>query len=146
MSGPQRPNGPAVRGTPQAVLRSALLRLFNRIAEAQDEDDVCRGMVASLHDTAFGFDAVGLLLSGTASFEPALKATAGEFDGADRSRSEVKLPLRIDHSVIGELVVQRGAGRAFDQGDLEIVGAAANQAGIAIGRVRLLATERRRIA
>ena len=142
-----RPDPPSLpRGAAPALLRSALLRLSNRIAESADEDDVCQAVVESLHDTAFGFDAVGLVLTGVSSVRSTLKAAAGAFDESDQSRSEVRLPLAIEHSVIGELIVQRGPGRAFDQGDLEIVAAAANQAGIAVGRVRLLATERRRIA
>jgi PAS domain S-box-containing protein len=140
-----RPDGPG-RGTAPALLRSALLRLSNRIAESPDEDSVCRAVAESLHDAAFGFDSVALVLSGATSVRPVLRAAAGTFDESDRSRSEVRLPLTIDHSVIGELIVQRGPGRAFDQGDLEIVAAAANQAGIAIGRARLLATERLRLA
>jgi PAS domain S-box-containing protein len=54
--------------------------------------------------------------------------------------------LRIEQSAIGEVVVQRAGGHAFEQGDLEILAAAANQAGIAIGRTRLLAAERGRLA
>jgi PAS domain S-box-containing protein len=127
-------------------LRSALLGLSNRIAEAQDEDEVCRSTVESLRHEAFGFDGVGLYLVGATAFEPTLRAKAGDFGAGDRARSELKLPLRIDQNAIGELVVQRGGGRAFEQGDLEILAAAANQTGIAIGRARLLTTERQRIA
>ena len=144
MSGP-RPDA-VKRGMAPAVLRSALLKLFNRIAESADEDDVCRAVVDSLHDVAFGFDAVGLVLTGATNARSMLVAAAGPFAETEGERAEVRLPLAIDHSVIGELIVQRGVGREFDQGDIEIVAAAANQAGIAIGRMRLLATERRRIA
>ena len=147
MKGDRRPAAsPAPRGVTPALLRGALLRLSNRIAEARDEDDVCRSVVESLSDAAFGFDAVGLFLAGASAFEPALRASTGGYGPADESRSELKFPVRIDHSAIGELVVQRSGGRAFEQGDLEILGAAANQAGIAIGRARLLAAERRRVA
>jgi PAS domain S-box-containing protein len=128
-----------------AQMRSALLGLSTQIAEAQDEEAVCRSVVGALHNEIFGFDGVGIFLAGTASFEPALKASAGEFAGAGGSVSELKIPLRIDQSAIGELVVRRGRGRAFDKGDLEILGAAANQTSIAIGRARLLAAERHRI-
>jgi PAS domain S-box-containing protein len=129
-------------------LRSALLALSTRIAEAQDEDAVCRAVVESLCHEAFGFDGVGLYLAGATAFEPALRASAGAFspDASGDARSELKLPLRIDESAIGEVVVQRPSGRAFEQGDLEILSAAANQAGIAIGRTRLLAADRQRIA
>ncbi|HLB54126.1 MAG TPA: GAF domain-containing protein, partial [Gemmatimonadales bacterium] len=58
--------------------------------------------------------------------------------------AELRLPLRVDQSAIGELVVQRAGSGAFEQGDLEIMAAAATQASIAIGRVRLLTAERHR--
>jgi hypothetical protein len=128
------------------LLRSALLGLSNRIAEAQNEDDVCRSVVESLRHEAFGFEGVGLYLAGATAFEPALRARGGDFQIGEVSRSELKLPLRIDQNAIGEVVVQRAGGRAFEQGDLEILAAAANQAGIAIGRTRLLAADRQRLA
>ena len=129
-------------------LRSALLALSNRIAEAQDEDAVCRAVVESLCHGAFGFDGVGLYLAGATAFEPALRASAGAYVPGDGARAELRLPLRIDQNAIGEVVVQRAGtrGGAFEQGDLEILAAAANQAGIAIGRTRLLAADRQRIA
>jgi PAS domain S-box-containing protein len=125
-------------------MRSALLGLSTSIAEAQDEDQICLSVVEALHDAAFGFDGVGIFLAGATNFEPALKASAGDFGLERESYSELKLPLRIDHSAIGELVVQRARGAAFDKGDLEIVAAAANQASIAIGRARLIHAERHR--
>ena len=128
------------------LLRSALLGLSNRIAEAQNEDDVCRSVVESLRHEAFGFEGVGLYLAGSTAFEPALRARGGDFQIGDMTRSELKLPLRIDQNAIGEVVVQRAGGRAFEQGDLEILAAAANQAGIAIGRTRLLEADRQRLA
>ncbi|HET9708755.1 MAG TPA: GAF domain-containing protein [Gemmatimonadales bacterium] len=130
------------------LLRSALLGLSNRIAESQNEDDVCRSVVESLRHEAFGFEGVGLYLIGATggAFESALRAQAGAFATPAAGRSELRLPLRIDQSAIGELAVQRAGGQAFEQGDLEILAAAANQAGIAIGRTRLLAAERNRLA
>jgi PAS domain S-box-containing protein len=146
---PAKPLAPGAQATRAAPLRSALLALSNRIAEAQDEDEVCRAVVESLRDDTFAFDGVGLYLAGATAFEPSLRARAGSFaaggEGGD-AHSELKLPLRIDQSAIGEVVVQRAGGRAFEQGDLEILAAAANQAGIAIGRTRLLAADRQRIA
>lgn len=129
-------------------LRSALLALSNRIAESQHEDDVCRSVVECLRHEAFGFDGVGLYLVGTTggALEPTLRAQAGAFETRADGRSELRLPLRVDQSAIGELAVQRAPGRAFEQGDLEILAAAANQAGIAVGRARLLAAERQRLA
>jgi len=124
-------------------MRSALLRLSTRIAEAQTEDDVCRGVAAGLRHAAFGFDGVGVYLAGTERFEPGLRASAGAFQEA-ASAVELRIPLLINQSAIGELVVQRAGASAFGQGDLEILGAAANQASIAIARARLLDAERHR--
>ncbi|MCZ6754525.1 MAG: GAF domain-containing protein [Gemmatimonadetes bacterium] len=130
-------------------MRSALLNLSTRIAEAQGEDEVCGSVVEALHHRAFGFDAVGLFLAGTAVFEPVLRASAGPFGtgdgGGGESVSEMKLPLRVDQSAIGELVVQRSQNHSFTQGDMEILAAAAHQAGMAIARTRLLASERQRV-
>ncbi|HEX7024614.1 MAG TPA: GAF domain-containing protein [Gemmatimonadales bacterium] len=136
--------GHAAEGAQPGVMRSALLRLSTRIAESQDEERICHGVAEGLMHPVFGFDGVGIFLAGTEVFEPALKASAGRF-GKDRAGvSELRLPLRVDQSAIGELVVQRSGSGAFDQGDLEILAAATTQASIAIGRVRLLAAERRR--
>ncbi len=126
------------------AMRSALLRLSTRIAESQDEAQICQGVVEGLMHPVFGFNGAGMFLAGTDAFEPTLKASAGQY-GEDRAGlSELRLPLRVDQSAIGELVVQRAGSGAFNQGDLEILTAATTQASIAIGRVRLLAAERRR--
>ena len=130
--------------TAPAALRSALLRLSTRIAESADEDSICRGVAEGLLHPAFGFDGVGVFLAGTESFEPALRASAGSFAPGRAEVAELRLPLRVDQSAIGELVVQRAGSGAFEQGDLEIMAAAATQASIAIGRVRLLTAERHR--
>jgi PAS domain S-box-containing protein len=61
------------------------------------------------------------------------------------SGSEVDVPLRVDGRTIGVLVVESTDPNAFSAEDFEILTAAANQASIAIGRVRLLAEERRRV-
>ncbi len=58
--------------------------------------------------------------------------------------SEVDVPLMINKRLVGVLVVESNQPHAFDDDDLEILTAAANQAGIAIGRARLLAAERQR--
>jgi PAS domain S-box-containing protein len=58
--------------------------------------------------------------------------------------SEVDVPLQINRRLVGVLVVESNRPRAFGPDDLEILTAAANQAGIAIGRARLLAAERQR--
>ena len=62
------------------LLRSGLLGLSNRIAEAQNEDDVCHSLVESLRHEAFGFEGVGLYLAGADAFEPTLRACAGAFE------------------------------------------------------------------
>ncbi len=58
--------------------------------------------------------------------------------------SEVDIPLRIDGDTIGVLVVESDTRDAFDEDDFEILGAAADQAAIAIARAQLLDAERRR--
>jgi PAS domain S-box-containing protein len=60
------------------------------------------------------------------------------------SGSEVDVPLTVDGRTIGVLVVESAETEAFSEEDLEILGAAAQQAGIAIGRARLLEAERQR--
>ncbi len=125
-------------------MRSALLALSTRIAEAQDEKQVYREVVEALRSEAFGFDGVGLYTAGASTFEPALRASAGAFQPGDPSVSELRLPLRVGQSAIGELVVHRARNGIFDSADLEILRAAANQAAVAIGRARLLAAEKQR--
>ncbi len=56
---------------------------------------------------------------------------------------EVDVPLLIDGKAIGVLVVESETPNAFDRDDLEILGAATNQAGIAIARARLAHEQRR---
>ena len=126
------------------ALRSALLRLSTRIAESKDEDEVCRAVVEGLLNPSFGFEGAGIYLAGTASFDPQLRASAGTLMGEEGTTARLRLPLKVDHSTIGELVAERASGEAFDQGDMETLAAAANQASIAIGRARLLAAERQR--
>jgi len=126
------------------ALRSALLRLSTRIAESKDEDEVCRAVVDGLLHPAFSFEGAGIYLAGTASFDPQLRASAGTLLGEGGTNARLRLPLKVDHSTIGELVAERTAGEAFDQGDMETLAAAANQASIAIGRARLLSAERQR--
>jgi PAS domain S-box-containing protein len=58
--------------------------------------------------------------------------------------SELDVPLRVDGQTIGVLVVESAEPDAFSEDDFEILTAAANQAGIAVGRARLLVAERLR--
>jgi len=57
------------------------------------------------------------------------------------SGSEVDIPLALDGGPVGVLVVESERPNAFDDADLEILTAAADQASIAIGRARLLAEQ-----
>jgi len=57
---------------------------------------------------------------------------------------EVDVPIRVGEEVVGVLLVESAREDAFGPDDFEILKAAAQQAGIAIGRARLLATERQR--
>ena len=54
------------------------------------------------------------------------------------------VPLLVNKQLVGVLVVESNRHHAFATDDFEVLRAAANQAGIAIGRARLLAAERRR--
>jgi PAS domain S-box-containing protein len=58
--------------------------------------------------------------------------------------SEADVPVMINRQLVGVLVVESNHPHAFDADDFEILTAAANQAGIALGRARLLAAERQR--
>ncbi len=58
--------------------------------------------------------------------------------------SEVDVPIRIRGQVSGVLLAESKQGDAFDQGDFEVLTAAAQQAGLAIEKVQLLAAERQR--
>jgi PAS domain S-box-containing protein len=60
--------------------------------------------------------------------------------------SEIDLPLLVNRELVGVLVVESDHPEAFGADDFEILQAAANQAGIAIGRARLIAEARRRAA
>ncbi len=56
--------------------------------------------------------------------------------------SEVDVPLKVGHELVGVLVLESDRPDAFDPDDFEILTSAAAQAAIAIGRARLLAAER----
>jgi PAS domain S-box-containing protein len=58
--------------------------------------------------------------------------------------SELDIPLKIGDRIVGVLVVESAEPDAFGKDDFEILTAAANQAGIAIARARLLISERKR--
>jgi hypothetical protein len=58
--------------------------------------------------------------------------------------SEVDIPLLVNRKLVGVLVVESNRPQAFLPDDFELLRAAANHSGIAIGRARLLASERQR--
>jgi signal transduction histidine kinase/DNA-binding response OmpR family regulator/HAMP domain-containing protein len=58
--------------------------------------------------------------------------------------SEVDVPIRIGEEVLGVLAVERQDPCAFDQDDFDVLTAAAQHAGLAIEKARLLAAERQR--
>ncbi|MEO7102627.1 MAG: response regulator [Gemmatimonadaceae bacterium] len=60
------------------------------------------------------------------------------------SGSEVDIPLHIDGEVIGVLVVESNEPNAFTPSDFKVLTAVADFASLAIGRARLLLSERRR--
>ncbi len=58
--------------------------------------------------------------------------------------SEADVPILANRDLVGVLVVESNRPDAFDDDDLKILTAAANHAGIAVGRARLLRAERAR--
>src|SRR5664280_1365075 len=83
------------------------------------------------------------LLDATLHYSPDVAAETG-YVKTFAAGSEVDVPLVIDGKPTGVLVVQSGRVGAFGREDFESLSAAAQQASIAIGRVRLLDGERRR--
>jgi hypothetical protein len=83
------------------------------------------------------------LLDGQLHYSPDVTQEPKYLPGLETG-SEVDLPLRIDNQIVGVLFVESAQPNAFTQEDFEVLVAASRQAGIAIGRVRLIANERRR--
>jgi PAS domain S-box-containing protein len=83
------------------------------------------------------------LLDGQLHYSPRVDREPGHYHGAT-SGCEVDVPLVVDGEPIGVLVVEGAQPDAFGREDLEILHAAAQQAGLAIGRARLLESERAR--
>ncbi|MEE8360938.1 MAG: response regulator [Gemmatimonadales bacterium] len=90
------------------------------------------------------------ILDGQLQYSPDVTKIPDYIPGLS-SGSEVDVPLIIDGYPAGVLVVESEQPEAFDDQDLEILTAAANQTSLAIGRARLvqrqeelLASERRR--
>jgi len=83
------------------------------------------------------------VLDGRTHYTPDVRRERA-YRGTRVSGSEVDVPLRVDGRTIGVLVVESAEVDAFADEDIEILGGAAQQTGIAIGRARLLEAERRR--
>ncbi len=83
------------------------------------------------------------LQNGELHYTPRVKGLARYVPSPNRG-SEVDVPILVDGRTMGVLVIESGTPDAFDQDDFEILTAAANQAGLALARARLLADERRR--
>ncbi len=83
------------------------------------------------------------LLDGRLHYTPVVTADT-RYLPTPNNGSEVDVPLRVNNRLVGVLVVESVRPHAFASEDFDILRAAANQAGIAIGRARMLASERRR--
>ena len=83
------------------------------------------------------------LLDGRVHYSPQVRRERTHVHGPTRG-SELDLPLTVDDDVVGVLVVESLEENTFHREDLEILTAAAQQGGLAIGRARLLGAERRR--
>ncbi|NIV34652.1 MAG: PAS domain S-box protein [Anaerolineae bacterium] len=82
------------------------------------------------------------LLDGQLHYTPDVTADPRYVPGLHGS--EVDVPVRIGGEVRGVLITESRQTDAFDQEDFEVLTAAAQQAGLAIEKARLLAAERQR--
>ena len=82
------------------------------------------------------------LLDGRLQYTPDVTQVPDYYYG--QGGSEVDVPVRIGDEVLGVLVAESRQPHAFSQDDFEVLTAAAQQAGLAIEKARLLAAERRR--
>ena len=82
------------------------------------------------------------LLDGQLHYSPVVSRESGYVSDAPAGGSEIDVPIPVDERVIGVLVVESADEDAFGPADFEILTAAAQQAGIAIARNRLIAIER----
>lgn len=84
------------------------------------------------------------LLDGQLHYSPDAKREPAYVPGLNGS--EVDIPVFIDSKAAGVLVVENARVNAFEQDDFELLTAVASQAGLAIGRVRLLRETQQRVA
>jgi signal transduction histidine kinase/DNA-binding response OmpR family regulator/HAMP domain-containing protein/HPt (histidine-containing phosphotransfer) domain-containing protein len=82
------------------------------------------------------------LLDGQLHYTPDVRQDPRYVPGI--GRSEVDVPIRIGERVLGVLAVERQQIDAFDQDDFDVLTAAAQQAGLALEKARLLGAERQR--
>ena len=82
------------------------------------------------------------LLDGNLHYTPDVKQDARYVPGL--GGSEVDVPIRIGERVLGVLAVESHRPDAFGQDDFDVLTAAAQQAGLAIEKARLLSAERQR--
>jgi len=84
----------------------------------------------------------GPLLDGQLQYTPDVTQDPRYFHGM--GGSEVDVPVRIGGKVLGVLITESWQPHSFNHDDFELLTAAAQQAGLAIEKARLLAAERRR--
>jgi GAF domain-containing protein len=84
------------------------------------------------------------LLDGQLHYSPDVKRDSAYVSGLDGS--EVDVPVFIDNKPDGVLVVESAETNAFGQDDFELLTTVTSQAGLAIGRVRLLKEAQQRVA
>ncbi len=82
------------------------------------------------------------LADGELHYSPVVAEEPGYVSDAPAGGSEIDVPIKIDGDVVGVLVVESTDEDAFGPADFEILTAAAQQAGIAIARSRLISIER----
>jgi PAS domain S-box-containing protein len=83
------------------------------------------------------------LLDGQLHYTPDVTQDPRYFYGM--AGSEVDVPVRIEGELLGVLVAESRQPYAFHRDDFEVLTAVAQQAGLAIGKARLLAAERKRV-
>ena len=81
------------------------------------------------------------LLTGKLHYTPDVTQDPRYVHSSVPGGSEVDVPIRVDQLVVGVLIVQGRRRDAFGPEDFEILNAAALQAGIAIGRARLVESQ-----
>jgi len=82
------------------------------------------------------------LLDGQLHYTPDVTQDPGYVPGL--GGAEVDVPIRIGGELLGVLIMESRQPHAFSQDDFEVLTAAAQQAGLALGKARLLAAERQR--